>query len=60
MCVSVITHGRCLRILASLDGRPGITRVHAGEDVAFEYRDGWGSFGAAPLAIHEVYRAEGQ
>jgi hypothetical protein len=46
-----------IQVRVQLASRPEcITRVPSGQDVAFDYGDGWVSFEAAPLEIHEVYR----
>ena len=51
----VAVHG--IRVRLRLDDTPvSVTRVPSGEDVEVEYGDGWISFEAAPVAIHEVYQ----
>ena len=53
----VVVHG--IRVRVRMAGEPArITRVPSGDAVAFTYRDGWVSFDAEPLEIHEVYRIE--
>lgn len=53
----VTVHG--IRVRVRLEGSPvRVTRVPAGEAVPFAQQDGWISFDAAPLRIHEVYRIE--
>ena len=48
-----------IRVRIRLIGKPaGITTVPGGEKVAYDYRNGWVSFDAKPLNIHEVYRIE--
>ena len=50
-------HG--IRVRVRLDREPAsITAVPQGEEIRCDYRDGWVSFEAKPLAIHDVYRIE--
>lgn len=52
-------HG--IRIQVRLDDRPvSVTRVPGGEKVAHTYEDGWCTFAADPLIIHDVYMIEMQ
>ena len=50
-------HG--MRVKVRFNNRPaGITTVPGGEKVAFTFKDGWATFNAEPLAIHDMYRIE--
>ena len=52
-----LIHG--IEIQVRLEGEPSrVTRVPSEKSVAFVYQNGWISFDAEPLGIHEVYRIE--
>ena len=53
----ITVHG--IRVKVRLKNRPaGITSVPGGKNIVFSYRNGWASFDAEPLSIHNVYRIE--
>ena len=52
-----VVHG--VRVHLRMAARPQrVTLVPEGEQVAFEWSNGWASFVARPLSIHHVYRVE--